>query len=112
MRIRPHGLNTASTNAMSRAVGETIGGKIKSPTASEADSPAANRRPCSAASITPGRNATKTSVVSIMFSASLMATYQYRTRPHLVPMPKTKPLARQNNPAAKSGQTANNSSAL
>jgi hypothetical protein len=62
LRIRPHGLNTASTNAMSRTVGETIGRKIRSPTASEADSPAANRLPCSAASITPGRNATRTNV--------------------------------------------------
>ena len=26
LRIRPHGLNTANTTAMSRAVGETIGG--------------------------------------------------------------------------------------
>jgi hypothetical protein len=47
LRIQPHGLNTASTNAMSRAVGETIGGKIKSPTASEADSPGhPSRRRC------------------------------------------------------------------
>jgi hypothetical protein len=39
LRIRPHGLNTASTIAMSRAVGETIGGKIRLPTASEVASP-------------------------------------------------------------------------
>src|SRR5215211_5412497 len=36
----------------------------------EAGSPAANRLPCSAASITPGRNATRTSVVSTMLIAT------------------------------------------
>src|SRR5215208_1613389 len=111
LRIRPHGLNTANTTAMSRAVGETIGGKIRLPTTSEAGSPAANRQPCSAALLTSGRNAIGTSAVSTMFSISLMATHQYRTRPYLVPSPRTTPLARQTRPAVSSGQTANSSSA-
>src|SRR5215212_9312744 len=96
---------------MSRAVGETIGGKIRLPTASEAGSPAANCRPCSAALLTSGRNATRTSAVSTMFSTSLMATHQYLTRPYLVPSPRTAPLARQTRPVVSSGQTANSLSA-
>src|SRR5215218_8604113 len=111
LRIRPHGLNTANTAARSRAVGETIGGKIRLPTTSEAGSPAANRQPCSAALLTSGRNAIGTSAVSTMFSTSLIATHQYRTRPYLVPSPRTTPLARQTRPAVSSGQTAKSSSA-
>ncbi len=96
---------------MSRAVGETIGGKFRLPTTSEAGSPAANRQPYSAALLTSGRNAIRTSAVSTMFNISLIATHQYRTRPYLVPSPRTTPLARQTRPAVSSGQTANSSSA-
>src|SRR5919202_6397323 len=95
LRIRPHGLNTANTTAMSRAVGETIGGKIRLPTTSDAGSPAANRQPCSAALLTSGLNAIRTSALSTMFRTSLMATHQYRTTPYLVPRPRTTPLAKQ-----------------
>src|SRR5919112_4552523 len=111
LRIGPHGLNTASTKAMSSRVGETSGGKIRLPTASEAGSPTANLRPCSAFSITSGRNPRGTSPTSTTFSASLSTTHQYLMRPHLVPRPSTTPLARHTRPVAMSGQTANNSSA-
>ena len=86
-RIRPQGLKTARIIASSRAVGETIGGKISWPTSSGAGRPASNWRACSAWAATSGARATRTSPVSNRFRTSLAATHQYRTSPYLLLSP-------------------------
>ena len=107
LRSRPQGLKTDRTTATISSVGETIGGKIMSPRGMARSFAS----PRSAISLTPGRSATSTSVLSSRLMDSFTTTHQYFVSPYLLPIASSTPVTRQVSPETVIGQTATNSSA-